>query len=104
MTTHKNSKEIYIRSQDSVNISRCVTDRNYRVLVFCAADNTGIQDVAFPSQAEIRVNDDEVKANLRGIKNKPGTTRPVDITSMLRLKVPTYRNKVTFRYALTHKV
>ena len=73
-------------------------------MVFCAPDKDGTQDVAFPTQAEIRVNEDEVKANLRGIKNKPGTTRPVDITSMLRLKVPSYKNKVTFRYALTHKV
>ena len=75
-----------------------------RVLVFCAGGNTGTQDIAFPHQSELKVNGGEVKANLRGLKNKPGSTRPVDITATLRLKPGAYENKVEFTYALTTKV
>jgi hypothetical protein len=73
-------------------------------MVFCAADNQGQQDISFPHQSEIKVNGGEVKANLRGLKNKPGSTRPVDITKELRLKIPQYSNNVELTYALTNKV
>lgn len=46
---------------------------------------------------------DEIKANLRGLKNKPGSTRPADITNFVR-KRPNYENSVVMTYALTHKV
>lgn len=72
-------------------------------MVFCAAEGHGRQDIAFPHQSEIKVNGGEVKANLRGLKNKPGSTRPVDITKELRLKVSTYTNNVEMTYALTNK-
>lgn len=71
--------------------------------MFCASDDSGSQDVAFPHQSELRVNGDEIKANLRGLKNKPGSTRPVDITSALRLR-SNYMNNIEFTYALTNKV
>ena len=73
-------------------------------MVFCAAENRGPQDIAFPHQSEVKVNGGEMKANLRGLKNKPGSTRPVDITKELRLKVPHYTNNVELTYALTSKV
>jgi E3 SUMO-protein ligase PIAS1 len=72
-------------------------------MVFCANDDSGLQDVAFPHQSELRVNGDEIKANLRGLKNKPGSTRPVDITNALRLR-SNYMNNIEFTYALTNKV
>ena len=78
-----------------------------RVMVYCAGD-TGLSpytlsDVAFPHQVELKCNLDEVKANLRGLKNKPGSTRPADITHLVRKK-PGYPNKVTVTWALTTKV
>jgi E3 SUMO-protein ligase PIAS1 len=73
-------------------------------MVFCAAGNTGVQDISFPHQAELKVNGFEVQANLRGLKNKPGSTRPVDITASLRLKPSNYTNSVDLTYALTTKV
>jgi E3 SUMO-protein ligase PIAS1 len=73
-------------------------------MVFCAADTHGRQDIAFPHQSEVKVNGGEIKANLRGLKNKPGSTRPVDITKELRLNVPNYVNNVELTYALTSKV
>ena len=88
--------------------SRLQSDPNLRVYLFGAADNGMTPysrcDVAFPYQVELKVNRDEVKANLRGLKNKPGTTRPADITDYLRVKPPGYLNEVVLTYALTHKV
>lgn len=87
--------------------SRLLAEPRLRVMVFCAAD-TGLNqftksDIAFPHQVELKVNLDEVKANLRGLKNKPGTTRPADITNYVRKKAG-YTNHVVMTYALTQKV
>lgn len=82
-------------------------DPTLRVMVYCAADNSLTQyshcDVAFPYQCELKVNLDDAKANLRGLKNKPGTTRPADVTDFIRKK-PGYTNNVVMTYALTQKV
>ena len=85
-------------------VTRLNNDSKLRALIYCAADS-GFSpfnrvDVAFPHQVEIKVNQDEVKANLRGLKNKPGTTRPADITDLLR-KRPGYSNEISITYALT---
>ncbi|KAL2786036.1 PINIT domain-containing protein [Aspergillus keveii] len=86
--------------------SRLQSDPKLRVMVFCAAD-TGLNqftksDIAFPHQVELKANLDEVKANLRGLKNKPGTTRPADITNFIRKRAG-YTNHVVMTYALTQK-
>lgn len=104
MAQHRNSITIVVRASQYPDLQRCLNDPTMRVMIFCAANNYGIQDVAFPYQCEIKVNGGEVKANLRGLKNKPGSTRPVDITDLLRLKPPTYGNSLEFTYALTSKV
>ncbi|EFR03308.1 E3 SUMO-protein ligase pli1 [Nannizzia gypsea CBS 118893] len=102
-------------SKDTVNLrvilnsetaSRLLSDPNIRVMVYGAADN-GLThyspcDIAFPHQVELKVNLDDVKANMRGLKNKPGTTRPVDITNFIRKKAG-FSNSVTMTYALTQK-
>ena len=80
-------------------------DSNMRVMVYCASEPTGhlYTDVAFPHQVELKCNSEEVKANLRGLKNKPGSTRPADITAFIR-KRKSYANIVEMTYALTQKV
>lgn len=103
MQNHRNCTNIQIKAQDNPLLTRCVTEKDMRVLVFCAGANTGPQDIAFPHQSELKVNGGDVKANLRGLKNKPGSTRPVDITDLLRLKIPNYANNIEFTYALTQK-
>ncbi|KAK2861106.1 hypothetical protein FQN49_004541 [Arthroderma sp. PD_2] len=90
----------------SNTVARLMSEPNTRVMVYCAADN-GLThyspcDIAFPYQVELKVNLDDVKANLRGLKNKPGTTRPADITQFIRKKAG-FSNTVTMTYALTHK-
>ncbi|KAH6603435.1 hypothetical protein Trco_008210 [Trichoderma cornu-damae] len=102
MTQHRNSVTIPLRLSDYPILQRCNDDKSYRIMVFCAGDDAGVQDVAFPHQSELRVNGDEIKANLRGLKNKPGSTRPVDITNSLRLR-SNYMNNIEFTYALTNK-
>ncbi|GIK06524.1 SUMO ligase siz1 [Aspergillus viridinutans] len=86
--------------------SRLQADPNLRVMVYCAADSGLNQytksDIAFPHQVELKANLDEVKANLKGLKNKPGTTRPADVTNYIRKK-PGYPNHIVMTYALTQK-
>ncbi|QLI68745.1 E3 SUMO-protein ligase pli1 [Metarhizium brunneum] len=103
MAQHRNSINIPIKASDHPALLQCLTDESYRVMIFCAGDIYGVQNVAFPHQSELKVNNQEIKANLRGLKNKPGSTRPVDITAALRLKLPLYINNVEFTYALTNK-
>lgn len=83
------------------------TDPNLRVMVYCAADSGLKQytksDIAFPHQVELKANLDEVKANLRGLKNRPGTTQPADVTNYMRKKSG-YTNNIVMTYALTQKV
>ncbi|KAJ5884132.1 uncharacterized protein N7473_011018 [Penicillium subrubescens] len=82
------------------------TDPNLRVMVYCAADSGLKQytksDITFPHQVELKANLDEVKANLRGLKNKPGTTQPADVTPHIRKKA-NYPNTIVMTYALTTK-
>lgn len=82
-------------------------DPTLRVMIYCTSDNPLLPyaraDVAFPHQIEIKVNLDEVRSSLRGLKNKPGTTRPADITGLVR-KRGGYENSIVVTYALTQKV
>lgn len=87
--------------------SRLKSDLTLRLLLFSAVEQPLAPytrlDVAFPSQIEVRINGDEVKANYKGLKNKPGSTRPVDITSFVRTSPANYRNNLVVTYALTQK-
>jgi len=108
MSQHRNTVQVPIRLSDHDVLRQCIgttgsKNTPYRVMVFCAGDPHGLQDVAFPHQSELRVNKVDIKANLRGLKNKPGSTRPVDITKELHLR-SSYTNSVDFTYALTQKV
>ena len=83
-----------------------MVEPNLKIMVYCAADPISPftrVDIAFPYQVEVRVNGDEVKANLRGLKNKPGSTRPADITNLVRKRAG-YENMMIVTYALTQKV
>lgn len=91
-------------AQDHIN--RLRSDNSLRIMIFAAVDQPlgtyTRADIAFPSQVEVRINGDEVKANYKGLKNKPGSTRPADITEYVR-KTPNYKNTVAVTYALTQK-
>jgi len=110
MSSHRNTITTVVSlSQHQVDQLR--NNPSYRCMVYCATLDqlTGFvrnTEITFPHQVELRVN--EVVAagpglNLRGIKNKPGSTRPADITDRLNL-VSNYRNQVGLTYAMTQKV
>lgn len=55
----------------------------YRLVLFCTlADRVpyGNSLIEFPTHVEIKCNNNAVTANLRGIKNRPGTVNPADLT------------------------
>ncbi|TLS29009.1 hypothetical protein PpBr36_00508 [Pyricularia pennisetigena] len=100
MAHHRNTVSISLKAHE---LGNHLSDPSIRIFVFCSTADTGVQDIAFPYQSDLKVNGGEVKANLRGLKNKPGSTRPVDITDQLRLRPAAYINNVEFTYALTDK-
>jgi E3 SUMO-protein ligase PIAS1 len=103
MANNRHTIAIHLKPQSHPILTRISNDPTLRVKVFCAGEANGKQDIAFPHQSEIKVNGGEVKANLRGLKSKPGSTLPVDITDELRLKIAGYQNNVEMTYALTTK-
>ena len=88
----------------SDKVHRFQTDKSLRVLVYCTSDfDSPNPDIAFPSQIELKANGEAFSGNLRGVKKRPGTTRPADITSFVR-KIVGYQNSVSVVYAATDKV
>ena len=102
----RDTKKVEVKL-DLATLDQISRDPNIRIMVFCAAESFGNfmdpVDISFPQHGELKCNEAEVKHNLKGMKNKPGTTRPADITSHLR-RSPTYPNSVELVYALTTKV
>lgn len=82
-------------------------DPTLKLFLFAYVDqalaNYALHDIAFPAQLEVKVNNDEVRSNFKGLKNKPGTTRPADITDLVRKSPAGYKNNLTITYALTQK-
>jgi E3 SUMO-protein ligase PIAS1 len=102
--TTRDSLRITVRIPDDV-VSQMQRDPSkHRVMVFCSASNTGYSDISFPPQVDLKCNGEDVKANLRGLKNKPGSTRPADITQWLRRKSANLPNEVEIVWALTKQV
>ena len=105
MQTHRHTVTSSLRLTKNV-VDKLAADPALRVMIYCAVSGSlgsfARHDIAFPHQVELKVNLGEVKANFRGLKNKPGSTRPADITSFLR-KAENYDNTVATTYALTQK-
>lgn len=86
-------------------IDRLKQDKTLRIMLYCAIDpgtSSYPIDITFPSQIEARINNELYTGNLRGIKKKPGTTRPADITEFVR-KIINFRNKIDLAYATSDK-
>jgi E3 SUMO-protein ligase PIAS1 len=87
-------------------VRRLKDDPSMRLMVYCGA-NTGINnysaiDIAFPNQIEVKVNNEDIKSNFKGLKNTAGSTKPADITKDVR-KLSGYANQISICYALTQK-
>ncbi|KAK9365099.1 PINIT domain-containing protein [Lipomyces kononenkoae] len=79
-------------------------DNSYRVYLLSALSEDAYRQatIQFPLSIEIRVNGKVVQANLRGLKNKPGTAKPADLTDYVT-KDATTRNTVEVIYAYTRQ-
>ncbi|KTW29006.1 uncharacterized protein T551_02280 [Pneumocystis jirovecii RU7] len=69
-------------------VEKLTSDESYRVYLFCTATDSaafGLALIEFPVHIDLKVNGKHVNANTRGLKKKPGTAPPVDITSLLFL-------------------
>lgn len=93
-----------ILSQATVDKMR--SNNSFRIMIYCAAERRpgephGPVHIALPHQLELKVNGEEVKGYSKGLKNKPGTTKPIDITVFARTKLAGYRNSILVMYALT---
>lgn len=107
MTANRHSVHVTV-SLNAQQVQQITADKSYRCMVYCAAVDEAIPytttDIAFPHQVELRVNSIQISGlNLRGLKNRPGSTRPADITDYLTHK-ENQRNQLTLTYALTQKV
>nr|POE65078.1 e3 sumo-protein ligase pli1 [Quercus suber] len=86
------------------NLVMHIKSQGMRLLLYCGpmsqmSPYTPV-DIAFPSQIEIKINNDTQQHNYKGLKNKPGTTKPVDITDLVRVQ-KNYTNQLSITYALT---
>ncbi|KAI5356600.1 putative SAP domain, Zinc finger, MIZ-type, Zinc finger, RING/FYVE/PHD-type, PINIT [Septoria linicola] len=81
---------------------RMKADPSLKLLLYCGkgANHYSLVDVEFPNQLEVKINNDDVKSNFKGLKGKPGTTKPADITDKIR-KNSGYQNQLSITYALT---
>jgi E3 SUMO-protein ligase PIAS1 len=84
------------------------TNSSCRILLFCGElsggqSNTPV-DIAFPHTIEVRVNDQEVKSNTKGVKGKAGSTKPIDITPFIKKQSPSSSNSVSISYVTNNKV
>lgn len=95
----------------SYHVEQFRSDPSLAVMLYCSAltassSYNAVHDIAFPD-VEVRFNGEEVKSNYKGLKNKPGTTKPADLTPHLRRShgaiLPNYPNQLNFTYARTIK-
>ncbi|KAL5604692.1 hypothetical protein BROUX41_001957 [Berkeleyomyces rouxiae] len=100
--SHRNTVTVTLRLGDNPDLANVANDNRMRIFVFCADGYTTNRDIAFPQQSQIRVNGQDLRVNLRGVKKRPGSTRPADITEHLRLR-PSYNNNIDFTYEHTTK-
>lgn len=106
MNHHRNT----VKARLTLNEHQLNTiNKGAKVMLYCgqleAPILTGVTklDIGFPQQVEVKVNDQAISASqLKGLKNKPGSTRPPDITNLLH-KSLTQINEIAITYALTTK-
>lgn len=85
---------------------RLRADANLKIMLLCGESSAmsayAGAHIKFPSQIEVKVNNNDVKHSFKGLKNKEGTTKPADITSLLH-KFGGQDNSIQITYALTHR-
>ncbi|CCH58473.1 hypothetical protein TBLA_0A06810 [Henningerozyma blattae CBS 6284] len=82
------------------------SNKSIQLFLFCGVINTlgsqGNEYIQFPHPNEIKVNNVQIKENVRGIKNKVGTAKPANLTKYLKAYPAV--NSVEVVYAFTKVV
>lgn len=72
-------------------------------MIYCGLEaEHSPKDITFPAQIDLKCNGESFSGNLRGVKKKPGTTKPADITPFLRKQAGS-KNLIAISYAGTDK-
>lgn len=72
---------------DNTDYQNIHNNKNYKLYLFSYERNyrqTTPRQIEFPFLNEISINSHKIKDNVRGIKNKPGTAKPADLTPYLK--------------------
>ena len=78
----------------------------YQLRLFCTSSTfyvpsairgNSLCPIEFPATCEVRINGVQISANLKGVKKKPGTAPPADLSSSVR-KVPGVHNALEMIY------
>ncbi|AAS50487.1 AAR121Wp [Eremothecium gossypii ATCC 10895] len=73
--------------------------KDTKLLLFCGPVSQGNRvHIQFPHPNEIKLNDNMIKDNVRGLKNKIGTAKPADLTPFVKHNAENYLQLV---YAFT---
>ncbi|KAK9446947.1 PINIT domain-containing protein [Limtongia smithiae] len=101
VSDHRNTVTLTFRFTVA-QAERLMQDKTYRVFLLCALTDDFIRQapIQFPQSIEIRANGKFSTANLKGLKNKPGTAKPADLTDLLVLD-SYYKNRIDVAYAYT---
>ncbi|AGO10113.1 AaceriAAR121Wp [[Ashbya] aceris (nom. inval.)] len=80
--------------------SKLILDsKDTKLLLFCGPVSQGNRvHIQFPHPNEIKLNDNMIKDNVRGLKNKIGTAKPADLTPFVKHNAENYLQLV---YAFT---
>lgn len=105
MPSHRHTVSIQVTLSDHI-CERLRADTNLRIMLYCTAPSPigryELSEISFPNSIEVRMNQEAVPSNYRGLKNKPGTTKPADLTNFVR-KQGRYPNVLNINYAQTQK-
>ncbi|EDO14512.1 hypothetical protein Kpol_286p5 [Vanderwaltozyma polyspora DSM 70294] len=77
------------------------SNKNFKLYLFSGIlssfGSPGNEPIQFPYPTEIKFNDEKIKDNVRGLKNKIGTANPADLTA--NIKGPFEQNNLEVIYA-----
>ncbi|KAG0378144.1 SUMO ligase siz1 [Mortierella sp. AD032] len=106
---HQAKKELplVLKLQISPNLSQLLRNNpRYKIMLFCASNEVPSNQcmaMEFPDNSHIYVNNQRMDWSPEGLKNKPGTFSPADITLLCKLQEAA-KNKVELRYSNASKM
>lgn len=75
----------------------CTSSSYYSLSPAAFRQTNALCPIEFPPTCEVRVNQNQITANMKGLKKKPGTAPPADLTKLVKM-VPGASTKVEMVY------